>query len=973
MIAIGLRKCFSLKFKFLYFSLQNKVLHQSKAFFGYTTKVNMAKLISGKDISADVKSAIKTKIDEVRQTVPNFTPGLAIVQVGDRQDSNVYIGQKLKSATEVGITAKHVKLGTDISESALLTIVNQLNEDPNVHGIIVQLPLDCNTAIDSDLVTNAIAREKDVDGLGVVNAGRLARGNLDCFVPCTPRGCLELIQSPRGAGLASLAGVSAVVVGRSKIVGSPMAELLTWHHATVTLCHSRTKDLAQVCRQADLLVVAIGRAQYVKSDWIKPGAIVIDCGINSLPDSSRASGYRLVGDVDFSEAKSVAGAITPVPGGVGPMTVAMLLRNTMEAALAERDKSLAGQAWKLSGIPPVPKVPVPSDIDISRSATLKRVDQLAGEIGVLPSELEQYGHHKAKISLKILDRLSSAPDGKLTFVTGITPTPLGEGKSTTTLGLVQAFTEIGVDSCACIRQPSQGPTFGVKGGAAGGGYSQVIPMDEFNLHLTGDIHAVTAANNLMASAIDTRLFHESTQSDEALYRRLAPKDKPFTEVQQRRLQKLGIDKKMPSELTAEEARAFSRLDIDPATITWQRVIDTSDRFLRDITIGQGPNEKSMTRRCKFDISVASEIMAVLALSTSLADLKQRLGRMVFGLSKSGAALTADDLGVTGALCVLLKDCLKPNLMQTLAGGPCLVHCGPFANIAHGNSSVVADQVAMKLVGPSGFAVTESGFGSDMGFEKGMHIKCRSSGLQPHSVVLVATVRALKYHGGGPKILGGGAPLPDEYRRESVDLVVKGCENLAQHVAIVRSFNLPVVVAVNKFGTDTPAELEAVVNAAKACGAADAVICNHWAEGGRGADALARALMALPGGSQLGYLYSLDDGLEAKMTAIAKRVYGADGVQLTDSARQQLDRLTELGYANLPVCMAKTNFSLSDNPSLAGRPTGFTVCVSDLRLSAGAGFVFAVLGSISLMPGLPTRPCFYDVDLDCETGEVLGLM
>lgn len=389
----------------------------------------------------------------------------------------------------------------------------------------------------------------------------------------------------------------------------------------------------------------------------------------------------------------------------------------------------------------------------------------------------------------------------------ITPTPLGEGKSTTTIGLVQALgAHLNKAAFACVRQPSQGPTFGIKGGAAGGGYSQVIPMDEFNLHMTGDLHAVTAANNLMAAAIDARMFHENTQSNKGLFNRLCPAKKgvrKFAPVMLKRLEKLGINKTDPTELTDDEIARFVRLDVDPETITWQRGVDVNDRFLRKITIGQSPTEKGMERQTGFDITVASEVMAVLALATDLKDMRERLGNMVVASSKSGEPITADDFGIGGALTVLMKDAIKPNLMQTLEGTPTIVHAGPFANIAHGNSSIIADRIALKLAGSDGpdmepgYVITEAGFGADMGMEKFFDIKCRTSGLVPDAVIIVATVRALKTHGDGPPVVAG-KPLPDVYNEENLDLLRKGCGNLAKHIENAKKFGVPVVVAVNRF-------------------------------------------------------------------------------------------------------------------------------------------------------------------------------
>src|ERR1700685_3172997 len=441
---------------------------------------------------------------------------------------------------------------------------------------------------------------------------------------------------------------------------------------------------------------------------------------------------------------------------------------------------------------------VPSDLDIAQAAVPIRIEKIADEAGILPDKLEMYGKNKAKVNLSIRERLKDVPNGKYIVVTAITPTPLGEGKTTTTVGLSQALgAHLGKKVFTCIRQPSQGPTFGIKGGAAGGGYSQIIPMEEFNLHLTGDIHAIIAANNLLAAAIDARMFHEKSADDTQMFERLCPPGKDgsrkFSPVMLRRLRKLGISKTDPNELTPEERSRFARLDIDPETITWRRVLDTNDRMLRQITIGQGPEEKGFTRVTGFDIAVASEIMAILALATDLADMRDRLGNMVIGSNHAGEPITADDIGVSGALTVLMKDTIMPNLMQTIEGTPAFVHAGPFANIAHGNSSIVADQLALKLVGADGYVITESGFGADIGMEKFFNIKCRYSGLVPNCVVLVATIRALKMHGGGPKVVAG-QPLDPAYTEENLELLEKGLPNLVKMIQNARTFRIPVVVA-----------------------------------------------------------------------------------------------------------------------------------------------------------------------------------
>uniref|UniRef100_A0A8C5FHA6 formate--tetrahydrofolate ligase n=1 Tax=Gadus morhua TaxID=8049 RepID=A0A8C5FHA6_GADMO len=635
------------------------------------------------------------------------------------------------------------------------------------------------------------------------------------------------------------------------------------------------------------------------------------------------------------------------------------------------------QDWSLRLLKLQPLNPVPSDIQISRAQTPKSVQQLAQEIGLLPGELEPYGRNKAKVRLSLLERLQAQPDGNLVLVAGITPTPLGEGKSTVTIGLVQALSaHLKLNSFACLRQPSQGPTFGVKGGAAGGGYAQVIPMEEFNLHLTGDIHAITAANNLVAAAIDARMLHEATQSDKALFNRLVPSVngvRKFSPIQISRLRRLGLSTTEPASLTAEEVRAFVRLDLDPSKLTWQRVVDTNDRFLRKITVGQASTEKGHSRETGFDIAVASEIMAILALADGLGDMRVRLARMVVGTSRSGQPITAEDLGVSGALAVLMKDAIKPTLMQTLEGTPVFVHAGPFANIAHGNSSVLADKLALKLVGRDGFVVTEAGFGADIGMEKFFSIKCRASGLRPSAVVLVATVRALKMHGGGPNV-SAGSPLPREYIDENLSLVTGGCHsNLRKQIEIAHLFGVPVVVALNVFKTDTAAEIALVCRLALECGARAAVPCHHWALGGRGSVELARAVKeASAAPSHFQFLYETEMPIVEKIRTIAQKVYGADDIALSPQAEAEIQTYEQQGYRSLPICMAKTHLSLSHMPDKKGAPTGFTLPIRTVRASIGAGFIYPLVGTMSTMPGLPTRPCFYDIDLDPVTEEITGL-
>lgn len=620
------------------------------------------------------------------------------------------------------------------------------------------------------------------------------------------------------------------------------------------------------------------------------------------------------------------------------------------------------------------RTPVPSDIEIAQEADIKPIKQVADEVGLLEREIEYYGEYKAKIRLDVLERLKDVPDGKYIDVTAITPTPLGEGKSTTMVGLSQALgAHLGKRVFTCIRQPSQGPTFGIKGGAAGGGYSQVIPMEDFNLHLTGDIHAITAANNLLAAAIDTRIYHESRQSDDMkLFNALCPPNKQgerkFSPSMLRRLKKLGIDKTNPDDLTPEEKSRFARLNINPASITWRRVVDTNDRFLREIEIGLGPEEQ-MPRRTGFDITVASEIMAILALTTDLADMRERMGKIVIGTSHDGEAVTAEDLGVAGAMTVLMKDAIKPTMMQTLEGTPVFVHAGPFANIAHGQSSIIADKIALKL---ADYVVTESGFGADIGMEKFFDVKCRYSGLIPSVVVMVATVRALKMHGGGPKVVAG-KPLAPEYTDENLDLLAAGLGNLQHHIRNARRYGIPVVVAVNSFASDTPAEVDLVRRAAVEAGAEDAVVCTHWMEGGKGAVKLAEAVVkAAEKPSNFEFLYPLNLSIKEKIEIICKEIYGADGVDYLPEAEAKIELYTRLGFDHLPMNMAKTHLSLSHDPTLKGVPKGYRIPIRDIRASVGAGFLYPLLGEMRTMPGLPTRPVFYDVDLDLETGKVVGL-
>ncbi|KAL9619522.1 MAG: hypothetical protein Q9160_005885 [Pyrenula sp. 1 TL-2023] len=933
--------------------------------------------IDGTAIAKKIRERIETEIQEKQKVNPRYKPSLKIIQVGDRPDSSTYVRMKLKAAEEAKIGCEIINLPTTISEPELLLTITKFNNDPDIHGILVQLPLPDH--ISEANITAAVANEKDVDGFGTTNIGELAkRGGKPLFIPCTPQGVMALLQE---SGV-ELKGKDAVVIGRSDIVGSPVSYLLKNADATVTVCHSKTQNLKEVVKRADVVIAAIGKPDFVKGDWLKPGAVVIDVGTNYIPDNTKKAGRRLIGDVEFSSAVEVASQITPVPGGVGPMTVAMLMQNVVNSATSYFDRQ---KARHITPLPLKLLSPVPSDIAISRTQHPKNITQVAAEVGIAAHELEPHGAYKAKVDLSLLSRLSHRRNGKYILMSGITPTPLGEGKSTTTMGLAQALGgHLGRVAFANVRQPSMGPTFGIKGGAAGGGYSQVIPMEEFNLHLTGDIHAITQANNLLAAAIETRMFHESTQKDGALYKRLVPAKKgkrEFQPIMFRRLKKLGINKTNPDELTPEEIRRFARLDIDPETITWRRVLDVNDRHLRGITLGQAPTEKGLTRETSFDISVASECMAILALSNDLKDMRERLGRMVIGTSRSGDPVTCDDLGAGGALTVLMKDAIKPNLMQSLEGTPTFVHAGPFANISIGNSSILADKLALKLAGTeldedheskAGFVVTEAGFDFTMGGERFFNIKCRSSGLVPDTVVVVATIRALKVHGGGPEISAGTA-LPEAYRTENVDLLRAGCVNLKKHISNAKQYGVPVVVAINKFETDTDAEVAVIREEALAAGAEAAVPANHWAEGGKGAIELGEAIIAASSKPKdFKLLYGLEGSVQERIETIGKRMYGAGKVEFSEVAQKKVDTYDKQGFGNLPICIAKTQYSLSHDPALKGAPTGFTVPIRDVRLASGAGYLYALAADIQTIPGLPTAPGYLNVDVDPETGEIDGL-
>ena len=553
-----------------------------------------------------------------------------------------------------------------------------------------------------------------------------------------------------------------------------------------------------------------------------------------------------------------------------------------------------------------------SDIEIAQKNVMEPIDKIAAQLDIHPEELEQYGHYKAKISLDVLKRLENKPDGKLVLVTAITPTPAGEGKSTTSIGLVQALNKIGKKAVVALREPSLGPVFGIKGGAAGGGYAQVVPMDDINLHFTGDMHAITAANNLLAAMIDNHI------------------------------------------------QQGNELRIDARQITWRRVMDMNDRALRHVVVGLGGTACGFTREDGFMITVASEIMAILCLATDLQDLKRRFGRIIIGPDLDGNPVYVHQLGCEGAMAMLMKDAIKPNLVQTLEHTPAIIHGGPFANIAHGCNSILATKMAMKL---GDIAVTEAGFGADLGAEKFMDIKCHYGNIYPDAVVVVATIRALKMHGGVKKT---------ELSRENVQAVSDGFSNLAKQVENMRSFGLPVLVAINKFSSDTPAEIEMLLKKCESFGV-EVTLNECWEKGGEGGIDMANKLVEILDTikAEPKQLYDVNDTIPNKLKAIVTNIYGGKGVEFTPNAKKQIKQLEAWGVDKLPICVAKTQYSLSDNPALLGAPKDFDITVQDVRVSNGAGFIVAQTSNIMVMPGLPKKPAALNMDIDAN-GKITGL-
>lgn len=552
-----------------------------------------------------------------------------------------------------------------------------------------------------------------------------------------------------------------------------------------------------------------------------------------------------------------------------------------------------------------------TDVEIAQEAQMQHIREIAAKLGLTEDDIELYGKYKAKISLDAWNKVKNGPDGKLVLVTAINPTPAGEGKTTTSVGLADAFHKLGHKVAVALREPSLGPCFGLKGGAAGGGYAQVVPMEDINLHFTGDFHAITTAHNLLAAVIDNHI------------------------------------------------QQGNALDIDVRRVAWKRVLDLNDRALRNVVIGLGGKAHGVPRETGFDITVASEMMAILCLASDLEDMKKRLGEIVVAYSRDGRAIRAEELNVTGALTLLFKDAIKPNLVQTLEGTPALIHGGPFANIAHGCNSVMATKFALKF---ADIAITEAGFGADLGAEKFLDIKCRFAGIHPDAVVIVATVRALKMHGGVPKT---------ELGKVDMAALEKGLANLTKHIENVHKFGLPAVVAINAFPTDTKEELDFVEEKCNALGASVA-LSQVWAKGGEGGVELAeKVLEAMKQPADFHYMYEVEQSIPEKIEAIAKAIYGADGVDFTAPAKKQLAEIEALGMDKMPICMAKTQYSLSDDATKLGRPEGFRITVKELRISAGAGFIVALTGNILTMPGLPKKPAAENMDIDVN-GKITGL-
>eukprot|EP00397_Hematodinium_sp_SG-2012_P001563 GEMP01001566.1.p1 GENE.GEMP01001566.1~~GEMP01001566.1.p1 ORF type:complete len:911 (-),score=177.59 GEMP01001566.1:2509-5241(-) len=901
-----------------------------------------ATILDGRQLSLNIRNKVRDESIELFNKVKR-KPGLAIIQVGEDAPSKVYVGHKVKAGIDCGLHVEHLKLPRSSNEANILATIHAINENDDIHGVILQLPVDSAEEVNVDRCIEAIDPKKDVDGLHFKNAGQLARGmmNNGTLLPCTPRGCMELLRahSPR-----PLRGMKAVVLGRSKIVGSPIAELLKWEDVTVTTVHSRTPpdQVIALCREADIVVAACRQPQFLKGYMLKPGAMVVDVGINSIPDATKKSGARIVGDVDYDSCKEVAGYITPVPGHVGPMTIAMLLQNTLDAA--KRYMVADFTRWDTRPLSlPVVRPAAVDDFALNQMFKPKHITEVSKEMRLFPHEVLQSGPFKAKLdSERILRRLGGEHRGKYVVVSSVTPTRSGEGKTTTVLGLSQAFmAHLRINCLATLREPSLGPTFSLKGGGTGGGLSQVIPSEDMNLHFNGDIHAVSATQNLLAAATDNCIARENfPQPIEILFGRLT-RTGTFTKAQLERLQKLGITKTNPSEFTAEEMKKFATRGLVRDKMTIRRVLDVNDAFIEN----------------QFNCTASSEVMNILALAHDYNDLVERLKHIVVGRSPQGF-VTARDICVDGALAILMKQASQPNLIQNLEGGPVMVHAGPFAGLGPGVSSVMADTLGLRMVGEDGFVVTEAGFGSDLGLEKFVNIKTRVDDiLIPDVCIVVVTTKSLMTTA---RSVGSHATKSEALRH--------GAEvNLRKHIGIVKQFNIPMVVAVNTFDSDSLEELESIRQLALEFGADDAVICRHFQEGGRGAVELAESVQKLSQRKyKLNRSYELHDSIEDKLHSVATKVYGREGISLTDAAKDSL-RLFEADYKHLPVCCNMSPFGFHA-PKITE-----TLLIRDLHLQAGSGLIIADCGpdNYNYMPALPSRPRFTDIGIDNE-GNTFGL-
>ncbi|TRY57019.1 hypothetical protein DNTS_023929 [Danionella cerebrum] len=899
----------------------------------WSSRVTMATVVSGNKTSQQVKERLKKEVAEMKSQFPGFRPGLVVLQVGDREDSNLYISMKLKAAAEVQTRSESMQVTfgfqsqlrrlklhrglyhyCEMSKKVLRSIV-AVNENPDVHGLIVQLPLDSINPINTERVTNAVAPEKDVDGLTSVNAGKLSRGDLgDCFIPCTPNGCMELISQ---TGV-SVMGKHAVVIGRSKIVGAPMHDLLLWNHATVTTCHSKTSDLAQQVGRADILVVGAGRAEMVKGEWLKDGALVIDCGINYIPDESKASGKRVVGDVHYPSAKERAGYITPVPGG-----------NTVESAKRFLQPFTPGK-WSLVYTKKIPQYPQPSDVEISSSCQSKPIHQLARELGLFSEEVELYGRSRAKIRCDTLKRMEKRPSGKYVVVTGmgtfispsgiisqynlmcikvnllcvlnrVTSTPMGEGRRTITIGLAQALgAHLNHNTFACLQEPSLKSSTGLMGLSLGSGYSQVTPLEEVTLKPSGQNELISAAGGLLVDTVKAHAHYEAQLSEKTL----------------------GIEKSDPLTFTADEIRRFVRLDIDTDT--------TTD-----------------------SVSLERELMTILSLSSSEEEMRHRLSQITVASNKSGDVVTADDLNISEPLFFLLKECLKPVLMQAVEGSPVFLHISPLAGEAQGFPSALADKMALKLVGSEGFVVTDAGHGADISLEKFFNIKCSVSGLQPDVVVMVTSIRNLEMYGSAVQ---AGLPLPYECSQEKLKLLERGCCHLRRQVEKAKAFGLPVIVAVNKFCSDSEAELALVCGQAKQAGALDAVQCSSWSKGGAGTLALAQAVKkAAELSGRFKFLYDSQIPAVDKLRTVAQKVYGLEDIEISPKAKEKLALYTKWGFGNLPVFITNTHLTLTDDHMMQMDPSDSILLITDVRVNTGAGFLCCLTDSTDLFPLFSNSP------------------